>query len=244
MKSFFLALSLLTRIPVPFKLYDGIKKSSSATRYFPFVGLVIGLIVAVIAYVLAPLLPVWPFAVLMSLCLAGFSGFLHLDGVADCADGFLSSRPTERILEIMKDSRIGAMGTLALIFVVLMKVSLIGSLVQSQKLESLAMILLLCPLAGRCAILWHMWCTPVIGDGLGKSFWDRSYGIQFMALLLFGLVHFYLMPERLVMNVSLLIFVTILGSFYCRSKIKGGTGDTLGVACELGEITLLLGFVL
>ena len=134
MKSFFLALSLLTRIPVPFKLYDGIKKSSSATLYFPFVGLVIGLIVAVIAYVLAPLLPVWPFAVLMSLCLAGFSGFLHLDGVADCADGFLSSRPTERILEIMKDSRIGAMGTLALIFVVLMKVSLIGSLVQSQKL--------------------------------------------------------------------------------------------------------------
>ncbi|MCH2205459.1 MAG: adenosylcobinamide-GDP ribazoletransferase [Lentisphaerales bacterium] len=244
MKSFFLALSLLSRIPVSSKLYTGIKNSESATVYFPLVGLILGGLSTVFAYGLGSILPNWPLAVCVTIFLGALSGFLHLDGVADCGDGFLSSRPAERILEIMKDPRIGAMGTLSLVFVVLLKLSLLISLIQKFDLQTFCLILLLTPFAGRCALLWHMRLTPVLGEGLGKSFWNRSLGMQLSNFMLYGLVNYFLFPEYLLINIAIQLSVAILWSLYSKSKISGGTGDTLGVACEIGEIALLTAFII
>ena len=244
MKAFFLALSILSRIPVPYKLYDGLKPTSRATRYFPVVGVLLGLILASLTYGLSQYLPAFPLAVFIVALMAGISGAFHLDGLADCADGFLSSRPREQVLEIMKDSRIGAMGSLALIFMILLKVSLLVTLTEKLDVLSLSFAVLLSVLAGRCALVWHMKLTKVLGEGLGKSFWNQGWSILLISLCVFGLGVHFLLPSFLIKSLVIQVLISLMWSFYCRAKIAGGTGDTLGASCELAEAGFFLGLVL
>ena len=243
MKSFFLALSLLSRIPVSVKLYDKVPKSESATAYFPLVGLILGTIAATITYLLAYILPEWPLVVCVTILLGALSGFLHLDGVADCGDGFFSNLPAERISEIMKDSRIGTMGALAIIFIILMKLSLLISLLQQFQAYTFCLIIFLTAFTGRCALLWHMLLTPVTGKDLGKTFWNRSITMQITNLVFYILIFYLLFPEYLLINIAVQFTTAAFWSFYSRSKISGGTGDTLGAACEIGELMTMLAFI-
>ena len=91
--------------------------------------------------------------------LIAVSGGLHIDGLADTADGFFSSRPRERILEIMRDSRTGPMGVAAIVCEVALKIALIASLSGPSR----AWVLLLTPVAGRSALL------PRVSQRLGPD---------------------------------------------------------------------------
>lgn len=240
MKAFWLSFSILTIFPIPTKLYDGVKNTSQSAIFFPFTGLIIGASIASVGYFLHPYLPAWPLAVFCTLLLAVISGAFHLDGLADCADGFFSSRPKERIIEIMKDSQIGVMGGLALIFTLLFKVTLLHELCANRNLFTIS--LFAAALLGRCSINYFMFFSkPISKDGLGASFWNKSK-LSFLSAIICPATLLYFIHYRQVLLIILCtVIMNILFAKYCYRKINGGSGDTLGASCELAEtLTLLL----
>jgi len=131
-----------------------------------------------------------------------------------------------------------------LIFMVLLKVSLLVELVEKLDVLSLSFAVLLSVLAGRCALIWHMKLTNVLGDGLGRSFWNQSLSALFISLFVFGLGIYFLLPLFLMKSLVIQLLISFVWSFYCRAKISGGTGDTLGASCELAEAGFFLGLLI
>lgn len=114
MNSFLAALRFLTILPIPGRRGHAPDDLRRSLWSFPLVGLLLGGMTGGIFWAVGPYLPPPIAAVLAVLVLLSWSGGLHLDGVADCGDAFFSSRSRERMLEIMRDSRIGAMGVIGL----------------------------------------------------------------------------------------------------------------------------------
>src|SRR5690242_9843932 len=108
-----LAFQFLTRIPIR-GLPHQPEALARAAKFFPVVGLGIGLIAVAIHYLLVPYVPRQLLAMLLLSFFVGVSGALHEDGLADCADGLLGGWSKEQILEIMRDSRIGTYGAIAI----------------------------------------------------------------------------------------------------------------------------------
>jgi len=232
---FLAALRFLTIVPLTWRCAQDGRFFGAALVWFPVIGLLIGLAVAALTSCLTPFFPPQVVAVAAIVLLAAASGCLHLDGLADSGDGLLSARSRERILEIMRDSRIGAMGVIALIVVLLGKYAALSSL----DLSVLPATLVAMPVAGRCAILLTMAFLPYAreGEGLGRLFYSSSTRLSALWALVFLAVVLGFGGERMVLAVLAAVFVTVLFfSLWCRSKIGGATGDTLGAVCELTEM--------
>lgn len=243
MKPFFSALAFLTRIPVSQKLTGGEDSFSKAVIYYPVIGFLLGAIAVLAFTFLQPLFQPFALAVIMLGVNIVLSGGLHLDGFADCADGFLSSQPRERVFEIMKDSHIGAFGVIALILLLLLKVSLLTSIFADTAKGMEAVFLM--PLTGRCVLIINMVLQPCAKkDGLGASLWKRSPLLLLWAFVfLFG-VAFLVRKLAGIMTVSGGLAVLFLFVIYTQKKIGGGTGDTLGAGCELSELGVILAAVI
>lgn len=231
---FVAALRFLTIFPVPGKIGHDREQLAGSIPFFPFIGLGLGLGGATVSWLLWTLFPAPVAAVLLTSVLLGFSGGLHLDGLADTADGFFSARPRAQILEIMRDSRIGAMGVLALVLVLLLKVSALAGLDRGEAFKAA----LLMPVAGRCAIPVLMALLPYARPegGLATLFYTRRSGaVGIWAFLFFTLLSWLLIGSGFRFSVTL-FGVTVLGfAFFCKKTIHGATGDTLGAVCELSE---------
>ncbi len=129
-KLFWAMLSFITRLPVPRRWSQGLdfEHYSRGIITFPLIGLLLGAISGLVFMVLQAWCGV-PLAALFSvLVLALMTGGFHLDGLADTCDGVFSARSRDRMLEIMRDSRLGTHGGLALIFVVLAKILVLSEL--------------------------------------------------------------------------------------------------------------------
>src|SRR5689334_21574812 len=127
-RHFFVALQFLTRVPVPSLPNSAPSDLGKATAFFPLVGVIVGAGAAMVFVLLERVLPV-PAAVLCAIAFAAFiTGGFHEDGLADTFDGFGGGWTKDRVLEIMRDSRIGTYGALALVFSVLGKLTLLSSL--------------------------------------------------------------------------------------------------------------------
>src|SRR6266487_5062152 len=131
-RSLFIAVQFLTRLPVPRVLDSSESELGKAAAFFPLVGVMVGGGTALVFALLQRVLPV-PASVLCALIFAAFitNGF-HEDGLADTFDGFGGGWTRDRVLEIMRDSRIGSYGTLALIFLVMGKFNFLSALPQGQ----------------------------------------------------------------------------------------------------------------
>ena len=145
--------------------------ASKMTPCFPIVGLAIGLILLFADYLFSKLWPVNVVSLLDVMLLAILSGGLHLDGLGDTADGLFSHKSPERALAIMRDSRIGAMGLLAILFVLAIKwVSLQGVG------EHRALFLLIIPAYSRGAMMFGIkflnYGRPE--GGVGTDFFSRK----------------------------------------------------------------------
>jgi len=233
------AFRFLTIIPLPGRVGATGRDLGRSLGFFPLVGLVLGLFAAAIAWLASLLLPMPVAAVMLVLALACFSGGLHLDGLADTADGFFSARPKERILAIMRDSRIGAMGVLALIMLLALKITALASLNR----HGLVRAALAMPVLGRAAIVLTMAMLPYARKegGLASLFYDRPVkGTALSALAVSLLTSLVLFGSRgMICLVAWLLLVGLFARF-CRRKIAGATGDTLGAVCELSEALLPL----
>jgi adenosylcobinamide-GDP ribazoletransferase len=173
-------------------------------------------------------------AAMMVIILLCFSGCLHLDGLADTADGLLSSRPRERILDIMKDSHTGAMGVIAIVCVLLLKFASLASL-SADRLWPAALLM---PLAGRCAIVVHRVLLPYARpSGLGNVFYRRPARLAaFWAVGVLTLAAWWMLGGCGVIVAAACIVVAMLFSWHVHRKIGGATGDTFGAVCEIVEI--------
>ena len=215
---------------------------AGSVPWFPAVGLLLGTLAAAVAWGASLVLPPLVAAVLILGVLMAFSGCLHLDGLSDTADGFLSSRSRERMLEIMKDSRTGAMGVVAVVVLLLAKFAALASL--PTKLLWPAVLLM--PLAGRCAMVVHMAVlTSVRPSGLGAVFCQRRQRLSAIwAAGVLAAVAGGLLGPRGLLVCGASLAVTLALAVYVQHKIGGTTGDTFGAVCEIVELVPALTLVI
>lgn len=239
MKPFFAALQFLTVIPVRCRLSE--RDYERAPIWFPAVGFLLGIIVALADNALAwGGLPLFSRSVLTVGLLVALSGGLHLDGLADSADGLLSARPRDRALEIMRDSRIGTMGVLALFFLLAIKVSSLTGLHGTQRQWAL----ILAPIAGRSMILVAMGTLTYARKqgGVASIFIRRKStvlvicGLAWMSAASIAFLGLWGGLLRLV-AVSAVAFLL---SIWFSIRLGGFTGDTLGATSEIAEAAVLL----
>ena len=234
MKSLIAAFQFLTICPFVSRVSCDEGDIGRSTPWFPLVGLVIGAVVAVLDFCLRSIFPQSVVSVIDVIALLAASGGLHADGLADTADGFLSSRPRERILEIMRDSRIGAMGVVALVCVFALKVAALAAVPAWMR----ASTLILMPLVGRGTMLVQLEMNNYARSGglcsLFVQYQRRSDASLSIAVLvvaagliggLFGLCSVVASAGGIALFAQ-----------WCRNKIGGFTGDTLGAGCELAEV--------
>ena len=123
---FMTAVTFFTRIPVSKWATYSQESMNQATSYYPMVGWIVGLFGALVFYLLSMLIPVFPAVVLSTVATVWLTGAFHEDGFADVCDGFGGGWEKDRILTIMKDSRVGAFGAIGIFLVLLVKVSLLA----------------------------------------------------------------------------------------------------------------------
>jgi len=232
MNSFLAALQFLTICPFPSRCSYGEKELGRSVIFFPVVGLILGAVSALMDWGFRWLWPPLPSSVLTVLWMVAVSGGLHMDGLADTADGFLSSRPRERILEIMKDSRTGPMGVLAVVSTLLLKTAALSSIPDSVRWG----VVFLMPLAGRCALVMAMallsYARPEGGlvSAFSKPRWAWTAPTLLIAVS-------WLSLRRLGLALAgFSVLAVLVFSSWCRRKIGGFTGDTLGAGCEIAEV--------
>jgi len=239
MKAFLLMIGFLTRIPVPapsWKIDD--EEFKNGIVFFPVVGIIVG-IFCVAFYSIGNLLG-GTFLASVAAVLGGVlvTGGLHLDGLGDSFDGLYSNRSKAKTLEIMKDSRLGTNGALAIIFAILLKTALIYHI----PAPNIYPILLLMPSFSRLSMVFaSRFSTYAKGDGLGNIFigkvCNREVYLALLSVCFFSLL-----------SLSFFIFIPIVFGFslmyvrHIENKIDGMTGDTLGALCELSELVCLVYF--
>ena len=235
------ALRFLTVLPIRRGAeFDGMH-FQAGLFFFPVIGLGVGLVTLLAAALVGRILPPSLTALAGIVVLVAISGCLHLDGLADSADGMLSSRPRTEKLVIMHDSRIGAMGVIAIVIVLLGKYAALSTAPTAQ----LAAMLLLMPVAGRCAIVVTMALLPYARPegGLGLLFYSNNTRraallaaalwlvVAAVAVALAGFGLQVLLAAIVIPAAAVLLFAA-----WCRRSLGGATGDTLGAVCELSEL--------
>jgi adenosylcobinamide-GDP ribazoletransferase len=235
------ALRFLTVIPLTWRAEDDSRYFDTCLVFFPVIGALIGTAGAAGIYLTRLFFPEQVVAIIAVVYLGAISGFLHLDGLSDSADGLLSARPRETSLTIMKDSRVGAMGVIAVVLILLAKYCALSSLGPGQ----LCLAVFFMPLAGRCAILFTMACLPYARPegGLGRLFYAKHCKATALAAFLSLFMLFaFLAPARLTYALFAILAVNILFGRWCLRRLGGATGDTLGAVCELTEVITALVF--
>lgn len=240
MKSLLAAVQFLTVIPIRVRLENNAFERS--TLWFPAVGLMIGALTVLADSLLQQLgFAGLLLAILTIAFLAAITGGLHLDGLADTADGFLSARPRERALEIMRDSRIGTMGVLALIFVLSIKVAALDELSVFLRWKAL----LFAPFAARCMQVVTMRLLPYARSqtgGLASTFLHKNLGLSAMISVASVVIVSPLLFEIKTGLINLIVVSvsTVICCLWSQKRIGGFTGDTLGATSEIIEMMTLL----
>ena len=239
---FFATLSFMSRLPLPQRWSQGLEldRYVSGVITFPVIGLLLGALSGVVFMVVDGWCGIPLAALFAVLALALLTGGFHLDGLADTCDGIFSARRREKMLEIMRDSRLGTHGGLALIFVLLAKVLAISELALRDT-PMLAAIAGAC-IAGRAGSVLMMYRHRYAREeGLGNLFIGKISFRQTWVTLAIGAA---LVAAMLGLHGLRALLVAFIGVFILGLLLKrtlgGQTGDTLGAAIELGEVIFLL----
>jgi adenosylcobinamide-GDP ribazoletransferase len=241
------SVAFLSRIPVPdryFRGYDG--GLGRAVRAFPLAGILITLPAAVIAVLLSALHASSLFNAFLIVAVQSMvTGALHEDGLGDTADGFGGGRDRESALEIMKDSRIGTYGAVALILSFGLRVSALAAFLPLLTTGG-GIALLATAALSRAAMVWH-WSRlpPARRGGVAASAGIPEPGATSVALgsgVLLALVLFFLagIPTVAVL-LSFAAFGLAVPGFtrIASRKLGGHTGDTIGATQQLTEVAVL-----
>lgn len=234
----FIALTFLTRIPI-FTVKNTTDKDlfPRSFVYFPVVGIILGSASALLAIGLSEILPNVTVAFLVVAFLAWVTRGLHLDGLADWADALGGGYTPKKRLEIMKDSRIGSFGVIALVIILSLKGISIFYLISEKDWFPV----ICAPMLGRFAMVGLAVRMPSVGSstGLGNLFVSEFRMSYFLMALLWCVP---LVVYRFFLAVVFFIVTAILILFLRRSYKKnfgGITGDLFGTTCEIVECAVL-----
>jgi adenosylcobinamide-GDP ribazoletransferase len=246
------AVGFLSRLPVPDGYFDGKSPGiAESARAFSLAGVVVAVPAGLVLFVLLVLglAPLFACSIAVA-CLVVTTGALHEDGLADCADGFWGGRDRDSILKIMKDSNIGAYGTLALVLVVLLRVSGLTAIAAGSSALTASLALLAVAAISRAAMVWHWHRLPAAkADGVAASVgWPDGDSMVFAvvsAAVLLAVLGYAAGGVGGVFSVFLLCAIVCTGfSRIARNKIGGHTGDSIGATQLVCEIAALLGLAL
>ena len=239
MKRLKLAFAFMTILPLHLKEDLSPGDLGRASVWYPLVGVVIGGLVWLAKYGLQQIFPLLLTAVLCVAFWVFLSGGLHLDGLADCFDGMLSSSLPERRLEIMKDPRLGTFGGLGLLLALLIKVAAVYSLAPGRDWIAI----LLAAALGRWMILLAGKQPLARPGGMGADFALGLTKASFAWAIILPLALIVLGGWRGVLA-AVLAHLAALGIFQlARSRLGGVTGDVYGLLVEVTELVVLLTFV-
>ncbi len=204
--------------------------------YFPLVGILLGLLVALFDTLVAGFWTPQVVALLDVLLLAVLTGAFHLDGLADAADGLFSPRTRDQALEIMKDSRIGVMGLVAILFGLALKWGGIANLEAHRTI-----LLIMIPAYARAGILFGMRYLPYgRPDGTGRPFFKEKLSIKsFWGLILPVGLSLIIGLKAIWLNLAFAVIIASILFFY-KKRMGCITGDMLGAMTEITEAGLFL----
>lgn len=233
MRSFLAAVQFLTILPVR----GGVPKGSPAA-FFPLVGAIVGLAGAGVYWLSVSSLTV-PIAALLALAaLVLLTGGLHEDGLADVFDAFRASRTPERIHAILKDSRIGSHGAVALVLALALRWQ---ALTAAQM--SLFRALPAAVGASRASMVALAFVSAPAGQGLGAAFCRDLNTPAAVSAILQGLALPFLCGPAAGAGAALANTLAVFcARAYFERRIGGVTGDCLGALCQVSEILTLLVF--
>ena len=240
---FLLATAVLTRLPVAPVEGDGAPEDGAvgaASWAFPAVGAGIGMIAALVMFLASIFGLGQAPSALLALVAAGLvAGALHEDGLADTADGFGGGRTRDEKLAIMRDSRQGSYGILALIFSFGLRAAALASI--AGPVET-GLALIAAHTASRAALpLVMRWLVPARGDGLGTMAGTPSPATMLVALAIGIFVALGLLgPVRGAVALVVSGMAVAAMAVLARRQIGGYTGDVLGAIQQIGEIVMLL----
>lgn len=236
--AFFLALSLLTRIPVPPLPSLSDQDFGRSSLAYPLVGLLIGVILGLPVWLLPQADPLVLAAIVTALW-AAITGGLHLDGVADGADAWLGGLgDLEKTHRILKDPLVGAAGAIALVIVLLLKFAALTVLIKHQLIG----LIIFAPVLGRNFILLLFLTTEYVrASGLAsttvKTLPEKpAFGL---VLLIIGLAGLWAWQGLALALLSFWLLRRLM-----LQRLGGCTGDTAGACVEFGEAAWLIGIAL
>lgn len=242
---FGLALQFLTRLPVPVSIAYTEHRFAKSVRYYPLVGVVVGSLVAIACYLASLIFPL-SIAVMLSMVFSLLlTGGFHEDGLADTFDGIGGGQTAESALDIMKDSRLGTYGTLALVMMLLAKyLSLsemplhlvVAALVAAHGLSRLSSVIVI---ATSQYVRPSGTAKPVAGaiDSRGLQL---SIGTGVVIVVVSSL---FIPVITLSLALAGLVIGHVLMRWFVQRKIKGFSGDTLGAVQQCSEIGFYLGML-
>jgi adenosylcobinamide-GDP ribazoletransferase len=232
------AMAFLTVLPVATS--EGAPGERLGRAYFPAIGAVVGLLSAgVFAFLDAFTTPLLA-AVAATATMALLTGALHLDGLADSADGLFGGGDVARRLEVMRDPRLGSFGTVALVLVLVGEIAAIASMSPGRAVAALVIAGAL----SRLAMLFVITLVPYVrASGLGVAAADSSHRGFDLALGSALAAAACLLDWRRALLAVCLVAVTALAVIVlARRRLGGATGDVYGAIAELSILAALVAF--
>lgn len=239
-KLFFIAQTFLTRIPTPKLSAIEEKELSSSLLYYPLIGLCLGGILVLVAFILSSLVESSAYPVVAAFIVTLWvliTGALHLDGLADTADGFVGGQGSlERTLTIMKDPVSGPAGIASIFLVLIVKYSAVVAILNS---DMSYWGLLLAPVVARATAIGLLTYSPVAQQqGLAFELKKTEFPeVVALILCLIAVIVFF------VLNIYVLIVISVLMytlRCWAITRLQGVSGDILGLSIEVVEAVFLI----
>lgn len=247
------ALSFLTILPIPDRFFKNVTNESSAqcAGLYPVAGAIIGLLSGTILFLAHILgLPAIISATLAVFTMIALTGALHEDGLGDIADGFGGGSSIEKRLEIMKDSRLGTYGVIAVSGSLLLRTVALSSILNINGLVGAICALIAVTATSRGAMVW-MWCAlpNARNNGVSSTIGTPPESALSLSTILaltfaaiFGISAAGFVPASIAIGFAVL---TLFGfKKLCTTMIGGQTGDALGACQQLVEISMLVGLAI
>lgn len=244
---FFAALRFFTRLPVPAWVGHSQDQLDHAARYFPLIGILVGLLAAAVTEAVAMVLPL---SIAVALGMAAsilITGAFHEDGFADVCDGFGGGWEKPQVLAIMKDSRVGSYATLGVGLLLLTKWNALVEIDGAFDWPMLALALVAAHAVSRLAATSLIFALHYVRDDAtarAKPLAVRMAPHELAVAALFGLAPCLLLPlaGALVALAAVIITTGLLARYFVR-RIGGYTGDCLGATQQLAELAFYLGLL-
>jgi adenosylcobinamide-GDP ribazoletransferase len=242
-QQFLMALMFLTRLPVYPWVQHEPTLHAGISRWFPLVGAVVASIHILLLWALSQLLPWWPAVIISTAFTILFTGAFHEDGFADMCDAFGGGWEKEQVLLIMKDSRLGTYGTLALILMLGSKISLLGSLSFTAAASALMAGHVLSRALSTSLILSLDYVRDTADPALIKTPQFSFSHHDCLLMLAMAAPFFFCLPFNSWLPViAALAAVRWWAVWYLQQRIGGYTGDCLGAVQQLSELAVLAVF--